>query len=586
AYRTPTQEGASNRLLDTVLGARAMDADPLIVMVVVALVTFGLFAVARYLAGMTRVDEWRLLRGGSAYLLGNCVAMIGVFAGFVVAVIHSPGVLAFMGLVLPLLMVLLGFEIGVKMVTSVYRPRKPGEAPQAAFESWVLGWLSSPQSLARIINQTVNYQFGFEISRSWFYQLLGRAITPLVVFGLLVLILISSVVVVEPHQQAMKLTFGRMHEEPLEPGLRFKWPWPIGSVVKKDVGRVQQMFIGSIITKTEEDQAILWTNVHTHDGEETFILCAPTRVDRDDHGMIAEPGAAPAIEHDDFSGVGMVAAEIVMQYRIDDLPKFLRTADNPEQLLRAVAEREVIAFFGGRTIDQLLRREHVASPDGERVAMGEALRRAIQNRVSPDAMNLGIEVVLVSVTNVHPPQAEDVAATFHEQIGAMQEAEQRRLDARNVATQTLARVAGDEATALRIDQAIGEHNRLESAWNAAHQEGRVDEAEALWLEVQNKQREIEDMLNAARGQAAARIYSARAQRWETQLDAEDFVRLFDARRRAYQLAPEYYIDRLAWKALTEALRESRIYVLTPGTEAPFIRIDLKETAGLEGLFED
>ncbi|MCC5828335.1 MAG: hypothetical protein JJU36_02700, partial [Phycisphaeraceae bacterium] len=47
AYRTPTQEGASNRLLDTVLGARAMDADPLIVMVVVALVTFGLFAVAR-----------------------------------------------------------------------------------------------------------------------------------------------------------------------------------------------------------------------------------------------------------------------------------------------------------------------------------------------------------------------------------------------------------------------------------------------------------------------------------------------------------------------------------------------------------
>lgn len=586
-FTTATLEGASNALLDTVLRTQPTPADPLILMVVSGLAAFGLFAIARYLAGMTKVDQWRLLRGGSAFLLGNCVSVLGVFVGTVMMIIHGPVTLAWVTLILPAFLMLLGLEIAIRMLTSVYRPRKAGEMPEAAFESWILGWLTSPQSLAKIVNQTINYQFGFEISKSWFYQLLGRAITPLVIFGAVVLLLISSVVVVQPHQEAMRLTFGRMDEKPLQSGISFKWPWPVGRVIKKDVGRVQQMFIGSIISKTEPDQAILWTNQHTVDGHETYLLSAPTVIDDEDRrSRRVQDGDEDADADGGFSGVALVAAEIVLQYRIRDLGLFLRTADRPEELLRAISEQEVNRFFAGRTIDQLLKREPVRLADGTSIPMGRALQQAIERRVAVDDVNMGIEVVLVSVTNVHPPQADEVAEAFHMQIGAMQQAEQMRLDAQNQATQIYSAIAGDVATAQAIAQAIEEHDRLEASWNTALSEGRTEQAQEIEEQLIARRQQIEDMLNAARGEAAARIYSARAFRWEFQLAAEDFVRQFEARREAYRRAPDYFIERLRLDALRQAVGDSRKYILSPGVEPPIQRLDLKETVGLEGLFDE
>ena len=53
------------------------------------------------------------------------------------------------------------------------------------------------------IAETLNYQFGFEVSKTWFYQLLSRAFVPLVVLGILVMFLISTIVIVPEGNQAV-----------------------------------------------------------------------------------------------------------------------------------------------------------------------------------------------------------------------------------------------------------------------------------------------------------------------------------------------------------------------------------------------
>ena len=91
-----------------------------------------------------------------------------------------------LSVVYPAIMFLVGLEILVTFMLGAYRPRKKGEVGRPAFDSRVLGMLTSPKSLGSIISETVNYQFGFEITSSWFYKDLSKLLMPLVLLGVAV----------------------------------------------------------------------------------------------------------------------------------------------------------------------------------------------------------------------------------------------------------------------------------------------------------------------------------------------------------------------------------------------------------------
>src|SRR5690606_10798683 len=186
-----SQSYQSGQLEANILGEGARD-NIAVVSVVLIVLGFVAFLVARYVAGMTKVREWTLLRGGASYLMGAVLIAVLLLAGAVAAYFGNLGVLTVMALVIPGLMALLGLEIALGFVLGMYRPRRPGEINRPAFDSRVFGLLTRPESLGKIINETINYQFGFEISRSWFYRLIAKAITPLLVVGMLVLIGLTS----------------------------------------------------------------------------------------------------------------------------------------------------------------------------------------------------------------------------------------------------------------------------------------------------------------------------------------------------------------------------------------------------------
>lgn len=575
----------SGELVKTALGGQAAQMSGLFTLFWITItLAFIAFIVARYESGMTLIREWQLLRGGASYLMGNTLVGILLAVGAFVSWVREGDLTPFaiLALLIPGLMVLIGAEIALNFLLDMYRPRRPGEINRPALDSRVLGLLTKPESIAKAIGDTINYQFGFEVSRSWFYQLLAKSITPLFFVGVFVMLAISSVVVVEPHQQAVVTRFGKIVGEPLNPGIHLKAPWPIGKVETYPVQRVHQVIVGSIKSLVDSNTAILWTNKHSTEKEE-YLVTAPTPLSTANAMSLSSIMNSP---QSGTPGMSLIGAQITVQYRIANLKAALVAAQNPDRMLEAIAEREVAMYFATQTIDQLI--------GPERMKASESLRERIQvaaDTTLQDAMgkpqNLGLQILSVGFSAVHPPSESEVAATFHEQIGALQERQATIEKANQDATEIYATVAGTREQAIEIDAAISKLVTLK-----AELEQRRDKDAAKFAEqeklVLKQESVIEDLLASVNGKAAEVINQARAYRWQRAITERAKAERFKAELTAYEKAPSLYRTRRYLEVLSDGMGNSRRIVLGSQTnEDPIFRLDLKENIStLDGIFKD
>ncbi len=532
-----------------------------ILMVLTAAVAFIAFTVARYLAGMTKVKEWQLLRGGAGHLMGSALIAILLLIASVFAHLGSLSMFAAMSVVIPALMVLLGIEIIVSFMLGFYRPRKPGEAIRTPFDSRLLGWLISPESLGKIVSETINYQFGFEVSRSWFYQLLSRSVTWMVVFGVGTLLLMSCIVIVQPEEQAIITRFGQIVGQGdaavKGPGLYLKLPWPFSTKYSYPTGRIQELSVGSIKTKLKANESLLWTTPHGPEKEEWLITA---------------PSPAPAGSSggsDDNRGVELAGAEIIVQYRVTSLLNYFQSASDPTGLLATLIEREINLYFVTHDLDMLISRG--------RVVAAAQLEQRIQ--AEADKYKLGVTIAHVGLKSIHPPQEEEVADKFLEQIGALQESESLIEKAKQEATETYASVAGSPEKALIIGGLISEANALNGQIETLRRDAAVTPQRLAELTKKRAEKEIEIIAAIADspGEAAEQIYAARADRWERVNSERGKTLKFLAELAAYQNAKKYYATKLYLDVLVTGISERRKYVITAQQSAPLmIEIDLSD----------
>jgi membrane protease subunit HflK len=535
-------------------------------------VAFVAFAAARYLSGMTQVRQWQLLRGGAGYLMGNFVVMLLLLVGSIAMAFDSYIILRLSSYIVPGLMVLIGLEVLLTFLLGAYRPRRAGEVPRPAFDSRVLGLMTSPQSLGKIISDTINYQFGFEITRSWFYQLLGKAITPLVVFAIVIMLLLSTLVFVRPYEQAVITVNGRIARI-AEPGLSLKWPWPIARAERFEVGKVHELSVGSgqhegetsvleeqpddghghgrkqLKVATETKAAILWTDKHTVGGEE-YLMTAPTRT-----------AATQDREATGDEGVSLLAGEMLLQYRIrrgEGLRQYVKAvhrARESDDLLAAVANRHIASYYRAHDVETIL--------GHGRHAAGDLLREAIQRDL--DDLKLGLEVLFVGLTAVHPPQEKGVAANFQRMLEADLERDTEIERAEKQAIQSLATAAGSSEHALLIDAAIQELQAIEDQLNDLADD--APQRDALEGQIKTKLVDIDALLASASGTVATMIYQARAYRWLRAITERAEADRFAAELKAYNNAPDYYLARRRLEALALALADVRKIVIGAGVSA-------------------
>lgn len=515
--------------------AIATRANPVGVMFVLAGVAFVAFVSGRWLAGCARQREWRLLRGGASYLMSCFVVAAVLFAGAVaLAVTGEDRFFGWLAVVIPGLMIAVGVEILATALLESYRPRVPGEIPRPAFDSRMLGLLTAPGSLGNVLADLITYQFGVEVSGSWLYRLLGTAVTPLTLLGVAVLAALSCIVIVAPDERAVILRGGALTGEPRPPGMHFKLPWPIERAEMHSVGQVHQIVITSDLSGTaHQGAAILWTTDND----------AAAAVAQED--FLAPPGASEAA-----GGMALVSAEVIVQYVVRNLEDFLLAAAEPQRVLTVAAQREVSRFFATHDIDSLL---------GEgRTIGGPILQRSIQEQA--DGMRLGIDVVGVAITAVHPPVGR-VSRAFHAQIGAVQDRETLIHKARREAVEQLASVSGSVALSQQIDAAIRGLEALRGPERVA--------AETT----------IDALLTTARGEAAERLHAARAYRWTRSVGERAEHDRFAGELLAFAASPEYYRARRFLEVLAAGLATRRKFVIAGDAgDTPVFRMDFSDPA--------
>jgi regulator of protease activity HflC (stomatin/prohibitin superfamily) len=521
------------------------------------------FVFARFVSGMATQRVWGSLRAGASYAVGT--ALLGLTVAVTQFIDSTAGRTVALDPVahaVPIFSLVMGAEMLLNVVLDVYRPRKPGEDPRPAFDSRLLGLLAAPDKIAENIGEALNYQFGVEVSKSWFYLLLQRWWPGLVAVALLVTWGMTSLVVIEPHQRALVLTFGKpsaplvsfgdREGDEVGPGLHIVAPWPMTEVYIP-VSRTKDKDGKTVETRTstgvrsftlgtnppDPAKAVLWTNEHTL--EEVFSLVQPAPLRS---GATAGEGSAGRV-----ADLSLVAVEAPVQYVVSDVRLYdeLAQPDHRDLLLRALGQRVLMHQLSSMNIDEVL--------GAGRTALAVDLRERLEatySRTGGEGGGAGIRLTHVGSGSVHPPK--DAAYSFERVVQAQQvmqsKIESAMQDQIRILTEVAPPIEREDGSLVTASDIVAMLDGLTAMRGSGASPDEVIERELA----------VQRLLEEAGGGAGAALIEASAQRWATHMGERGRAALFQGQLTGYRAAPALYRSKLYFDALAEAMRDSRVFL--------------------------
>jgi len=396
---------------------------PLVAMSILGLLALVMFLLGQYSTGLARLEKRRLLGPGASFLLLGAyllaldvAALAAMMSGFRDAdLLLARGLTALLGL--------LALENLLTLLLEIYRPRIKGKAMHLLYESRLVGLLSHPEGIFTTAAHALDYQFGFKVSETWFFQFLQRSLLWLIFFQLVILLAWTSFVFIEPGEEALLERFGQpvAQREILGPGFHLKYPWPIDRAHRFRTQEIQTFTVG--LEHEDEDHkegAVLWTVSHS---KEEFNLLVASRGQPDPGATNAAGKKAPP--------VSLLTVGIPVQYQINDLKAWAYNYGDAADLLKKMATREVVRYLVAVDMMELM--------STARFTAGEELRRRIQARA--DELKLGVRIIFLGLQDVHPPI--QVGAAYERFVGARQTRQATVLQAQAFALRTNAQSRSD-----------------------------------------------------------------------------------------------------------------------------------------------
>ena len=434
-----------------------LSAAPASLLVIVA--GFGAFLFSCYALGMARQLEWRPLRAPASYLL-VCVLMIaGTIAALISASQKQTIVDSIVAHAVPIIQLILAAEMIVNFIMERYRPRVAGAESRLSFDSRLMNLVAEPKRVGHSIAEAMNYQFGFEVSHTWFYQLLQRAFVPLLVFSVLLMFAMTAIVPVGQGQSAIITHFGKMNTQPVGPGLHLKWPWPIDTADVFD-HHVRTMYLGMGEHRGHHRAEVV--SAGTFRGRELHLWTQ-------EHGAHEELNFLVAIEPDQTEGaddtpsVNVIRLTAVLQYRVTDPVKFGYRFADATKMLDCLAHREMVCYCSSATLfeglpgeDATVRPQAIMTYGQE--AMAEELKRRIQRAIDQPHIDLGIEIIALDFRAIHPPPG--AAPAFEEVLSARLGQHMQRFEAEAYAARKFIVAAGDPVLAQKLALALRRRDDL------------------------------------------------------------------------------------------------------------------------------
>jgi membrane protease subunit HflK len=400
---------------------------------------FGIFALVLFLIGrfsvtMARLEDHRLLRPGASFILAGAYACF--FTALAITGVKTQFLRAdvWVGRAFCILLGLMAIEILLTLLLEIYRPRVRGKVSRPLYDSRLVGILAQPESLFTTAAQTLDYQFGFKVSETWFFKLLKDNLPVLILAQLVILLLSSCVVFVDAGEEAVVEHFGKPVAV-LTAGAHFKWPWGIDAVYRYRTEQIQSLYVG-FEPDTNEQKTILWTVAHNK--EQNFLVAThagaaienetPDETDTSERALKAPP-------------VSLITVSIPIQFQITNVMQWAYQNGSASNLLEDLSAREVVHYLVGEDIDAVLSRG--------RLEAAQELQDQIQNDANEH--DLGVKIVFVGLQDIHPPTT--VAGDYEKVVGA----EQIRL-----ATNLLAQADAIMTNALSLAQAVVTTNTAEA----------------------------------------------------------------------------------------------------------------------------
>ena len=525
------------------------------------------FIYSRFIAGMAKVPAWSNLRGGSAWMVGNAIILLALSAGLLFRFFGNDEVLHAICWAIPVFMLAVAAEILVNFILNLYRPRLHGESPRPAFDSKTLSLFASPDSVVRSINEAINYQFGFDITSSWGYQLFIRSAIWLVSLGVVVLLAMSTIVIVEPNEQAVRIRQGAVVGEVHTPGPMFKLPWPIEDAIIENVSVIRTLPL--TFAWKGERQVVLWTDDYNQ-----LSITRPTPFIVND-----SQGATESVSDDLLS---LVDIRAVLRYRIsqDGLMNWLQFgSDKQERRTRKTTRETAILAVSQNVITEMFQHLQLDSILGkERANLSTFARHQVQKAL--DTLNSGIEVVAVDIPLISP--AGDSAGSFEELSVSMQGEARLTSAALGQAQSLLTRTVGDPELVDSVVQMVARYNDSREAWEEAT-EGK-DKRDSYYQMLDSEDVAL-SLIEKGNGQAAARIRSARVVRWTTLMDTWSRASRVSGQNQAYEAAPNLYRQRMYMSVLARKLPFIKKYVIGINPEQLDVEVTLQDINPLLN-FED
>jgi regulator of protease activity HflC (stomatin/prohibitin superfamily) len=395
-----------------------------------ALSLFAIFALLLFLIGrfsvtIARLENHRLLRPGASFLLAGAYVCALTALGIAGVEAKFPKADFWVARGLCVLLGLMAVESLLTLLLEIYRPRVKGKIARPLYESRVVGIFAQPESLFTTAAQTLDYQFGFKVSETWFFQAAQKNLAALLLIQFAALILSTTIVFVDAGEQAVLEHFGRPIAT-LNPGAHFKLPWPADKIYRFRTEQIQSFAVGyTPDAQSEAANTVLWTVPHAK--EENFIVANRALV----------TSQTTSNDNSKAQAVGLITVSIPIQFQITNVMDWVYKNSEPDALLKDLATREVIHYLAGVDLNDVLSQGRLQAAD--------ALRERLQSSVN--ARSLGAKIIFVGLQDIHPPTDKEVAATYEKVVGAEQTRLAKILDAEAAAIRTNA-LAGAQAFTL------------------------------------------------------------------------------------------------------------------------------------------
>ncbi|HEY2933483.1 MAG TPA: FtsH protease activity modulator HflK [Acidobacteriota bacterium] len=261
--------------------------------------------------------------------------------------------------------------------------------------------------------------------------------------GLLVIYLLSGLFYVPADQQAVRVRFGKLMRQRVQPGLHYAWPFPAERVIRLKVNEAQRLAIGS----TDLSRAL---------------------------GV----GAATPDEYLLTGDQNLVRLQAWIQYYIQDPAGYLYRSESLPSILEGLFFQCMSRAVASRKVDDIL--------TVERIALQNEVQQALQE--SGETLGLGITITSVALEQVSPP--EEVRDAFLEVANSREDRNRIVQEANGYANELLPRARGSAQELMQQSEiyrnelenrARGESDRFTTLWQEYRDHRRVTTAR-LFLE--------------------------------------------------------------------------------------------------------